>query len=304
MRTKTLLISSTSALLITGAVLVSCQKKVDLKSTAVVTTSDKAFSKLVNLQDLATAEETDQLAFALDPSLAASVVAAGSCPLPVITYDNPPGVYPRTVTTDWGTAGCVDNAGVSRSGKIMTTYFGDMADTTANSYYIQTYDNYYVTNPAFNRDSVKFEGRLKMKHEPKSQDPQFAYRSTSKDRKVTQLNGDYIITNGYRRISKREDDGGYPHLPQAVKRWYKITGVQTGDIMSGGVSYQFRDSVDRANPVLYKYCEFPVKGNKIIDFTNQSSWFVNYGITTDCDDQAEVTIDGVTTTVTLPLDLL
>jgi hypothetical protein len=302
MRTKTQLFASGFPVILAATILVSCHKNDELKPNSSVTANNKeALSKHVNLQNLLMEEDATQLAYALDPSLAISdAVSAGSCP-PIVTYDNPPGVYPRTVTTDYGTGCYTASLDITRSGKILRTYFGDMADTTENSYYIEYYDNYYVKNERLGFDSMKIEGSLKMRHESKNQDPQNAWRSTQRDRKLTEINGDYNINNGYWRFVKYENDGGLPNF--TPKGWFRITGVKTNDVMSGGEAYQIRDSIDLANPMIYKFCDYAVKGNRIIDFTNQPTWFVNFGTTLDCDDQAELTIQGVTTTITLPLDL-
>lgn len=304
MRKKTLLFSGGSFLMIAAVVFVSCNKN-ELKPTQASSPSSNnnlAIKKTIGLQDLAAAEESEQLAYALNPSLAISAATNnGSCP-PIVTYDNPEGVYPRTVVTDWGTGCTYVASGITRSGKVIRTYYGDMKDTTSQSYFIETYDNYYVKSTKQGYDSVKFEGSLRVRHESKTQDPQTAYRQTSLNRKLTEINGDYIIYNGAKRFVKREDDGFYPNI--RVQGWFKVTGVETGDVLSGGVSYQFRDSIDVANPIIYKRCDFVVAGNRIINFTNQPTWIVDYGtIVRDCDNLADLTIDGVTTTVTLPINL-
>jgi hypothetical protein len=142
-----------------------------------------------------------------------------------------------------------------------------------------------------------------VRHEGKknaSLDSQFVYRSTNKNRKLTQKDGDFVIFTGYRKILKREDDGFFPGF--RADGWFKSTGTQTGDVLKDGVAYQFVDSIDDANPMIFKRCTFPVKGTRIISFTNQPTWNLNYGITDNCDDQATLTINGITTAVTLPLD--
>lgn len=291
MRTKTLLISGTSALLIAGTLLVSCQKNDELKSSSTVSSND-AKSKVATLQTLLNSDDAALADIAISLSGGTSAKIDGLSCSPTITYDNPPGVYPRTVTVDWGSTGCYKpESGLTRKGKTLTTYFGDMADTASTSYYIQTYDNYYVND-------VLIEGQVKMSHNSRNQDPQNVYRQTFNNRKATQLNGDYTITNGAKRLVKQVDDGTYPGpIPNTGN--FRVTGIVTGDVLEGGVSYQWRDSIDNANPIIWNACQFPVRGQLFIDFTNQATWLINYGLGT-CDDQAERTINGVTETITLP----
>lgn len=306
MRKKTLLFGG-AVVMLGSIILVSCNKSAEIKSTntPTVTAENKAAgNKLVTLQDLAAADEAEQLAYALDPNLAVTVALNnGSCP-PVITYDNPEGVYPRTVTTDWGTGCTYVAAGITRSGKVLRTYLGDMSQTTDSSFYIESYDNYYVKSAKQGYDSVKFEGRVKVKHMPKNNGTlDNAFRVVQQNKKLTEINGDYIIYTGAKRFTKREDDGGLPDIkPQG---WFKITGVEFGDVFSSGVSYQYADSIDDANPLIYKHCDFVVAGLRFIGFTNQPSWIVDYGnVVNNCDDQALLTIGGGSPTpVTLPLNL-
>ncbi|QEC66086.1 hypothetical protein FRZ67_01735 [Panacibacter ginsenosidivorans] len=301
MRKKTLLFGG--AVVMLGAmILVSCNKSAEIKSTPIAnSTTDKVIKRTISLQELAGADASEQLSYALDPQLAVSeAVNSGSCP-PIITYDNPEGVYPRTVTTDYGFSCTYAAAGITRSGKVIRTYYGDMTDTTSLSYYVETYDNYYVKNAKLGWDSVRVEGSLRMRHESKNKDPQTAYRETFNNRKFTEINGDYVIANGVTRLVKREDDGFYPQV--RVQGRFKLTGVTTADAFSGGVSYQYTDSIDDNDPIIYKHCEYTVAGTRYINFSNQPAWKIVYGtLVNECDDQAELTINGVTTTVTLPID--
>lgn len=292
MRTKTLLISGTSALLIAGTILVSCQKSDDLKSTTSNQASERASSNVAFLENLITKDDADQTEIALALVSNPTVQIASLNCQPTTTYDNPPGVYPRTVTVDFGAVNCYQpKTGLTRRGKTVTTYFGDMADTASTSYYIQTYDNYYVND-------VQIEGSVKVAHNSRNKDPQNVYRYTYNNRKATQVNGDYIIMNGAKRLVKQVDNGEYPGPIRFGS--FRITGIVNGDVLEAGVPYQYRDSIDEANPLIYDNCEFAIKGNLIIDFTNHSSWFINYGNVLTCDDQAELTVDGNTQTITLP----
>jgi len=301
MRTNTFLVSGTSALLIVGSILVSCQKNSDLKSATTSTSVNTRLSSVSNLQNLINKDDAEQLDISL--ALATSTTGQSSDVVkncaPIVTYDNPPGVYPRTVTVDFGSVNCYQpKTGLTRRGKTLTTYFGDMSDTTSLSYYTQTYDNYYVND-------VLIEGEVKVAHNSRNQDPQNVYRYTYNNRKATQTNGDYTIMNGAKRLVKLVSDGEYPG-PLAYTGNFKVTGIILGDVLEGGVGYQYRDSIDQDKGLTYQDCQFPVKGLLYIDFTNHSSWLIDYSSGTSgtgtvvCDDQATITVDGVTTPITLP----
>jgi len=99
-------------------------------------------------------------------------------------------------------------------------------------------------------------------------------------------------------LVKQVDNGEYPG-PLLYDGVFRSTGTIVGDVVTSTESYQWSDSIDDANPLIYDNCKFIVKGIRTIDFTNQSAWTIDYGLNT-CDDQATKTVDGVTTTITLP----
>lgn len=278
------------AILFTGMAFISCQKSADLKPVQSAASAD-----LQKITSVATAEsfmnvaDAGQFAFAINPQYATTDKAlVGSCP-PITTYNPSADVYPHTTTVDWGT-GCTSGT-VTRSGKWITYVTGDMSQIGSSSE--TTYDNFYL-------NGVKLEGTVRIAHNNDNEFTYGVYRITFKNRKVIQPNGDYIIYGGHRRIVKRDNNPVYPGFPDGG---FKVTGTITGNEVKAGVPYQWVATIDVANPLIYNFCDFIVKGNTEVTFTNQSTWLVNYG--TDariCDDQAELTVDGVTTTVTLPLE--
>lgn len=291
MKIKSIIPGILPAILITCIGLTACQKNVETKAVQSANSTD-----LQKLSDLAASEsfinvvDAEQFALTINPEYASSDQALiGSCP-PVTTYNPSADVYPHTVTIDWGT-GCTSN-GITRSGKLITEYTGDMSLLGSSA--TTTYDNFYY-------NGVKMEGKQKIAHTRETAYPNDVYRITQKDKKVIQTNGDYIIYGGYRRLVKKDDGPGYPGFPDG---FFRVSGTQTGDEMKGGVSYQWVATIDDANPLIYNYCDFIVRGQADVTFTNQDSWHINYGSTgrDNCDDQAELTINGVTTTVTLPFE--
>lgn len=272
--------------------MVSCQKSADLKVATPTTTVDKEHMRqAASLQTLLMADDNQQDQFALNAASLQAAVVAAECPM-TVTYDNPPGVYPRTVTVDYGPVDCYNvHNQTTRRGKVMTTYYGDMADS--GQYYIQTYDNYYV-------DTVHIEGELKMAHVSRKKDPQNTYRKTFINRTITEVNGDVYIYNGDRRLVKKQDDGTYPG-PIYIGN-FRVTGSVSASVSPmSGAPYTWVDSVDKAQPLLYRDCIYPGQGVLITSFSDGSVWTVDYGLG-GCDTQATLSIDGsLPVPVTLPL---
>lgn len=275
--------------LFSGIGMVSCQKSFDVKdpqaSRAVSIDDAASFSAKQNIINITDMEQT---VLALHPELSSEVVLGGSCP-PVKTYDPAPDVYPHTLTIDWGT-GCTNPDGITRSGKIINYYSGDMADT--GSFVLTTYDNYFI-------NGVKIEGQSKLSHNIRKGniDLQNKYMIRDFDRKVTQPNGDYTIYGGTRSIQKLDTDPEFPGFPDG---WFRVKGFITGTEMKGGETYNWTATIEE--PLVYQYCDYIVFGTMNVNFSNKDKWFVSYGERRECDDQAFITINGVTTPVTLPLD--
>src|SRR5215471_15039231 len=171
-----------SVVLASGLILVACQKNLDSKSAQSPRSTDlQHVTDIAALQSIITQEDATQFALALSPSSTISQsILAGSCP--PITTDAHPGIYPDTITVDWGT-GC-SSGGITRSGKTIRVYTGDMANT--GSEVTTSYDNFFF-------NGYKFEGKVKMAHNLRTINPQNQYRLTYLDRKIIQPSGDYVI---------------------------------------------------------------------------------------------------------------
>jgi hypothetical protein len=288
MKMKLIITRIAPAVLITGLLLVSCQKNLDTKSKPVSTNLQHA-TNIAGLQSLLTVDDVQQLILTAYPNSGeAARILAGSCP-PVVTYDPAPNVYPRIVTIDWGT-GCTNVNGTTRSGKIIREYTDTLANLGARV--ISTYDNYFI-------DGVHIEGKATITHNQSTVGGDSVFNLSEFDRRVTQPNGDFINYNGSRRVIKYVPDD--IHFPGDSTGWYRVTGTQSGDELKGTDSYQWIATIDDANPEVYKFCQFVNNGTLHVQFTNQSDWSVDFGKVGVCDDLAALTQDGVTTIVTLPL---
>ncbi len=288
MKMKLIVTKILPAFFTTGLLFVSCQKNLDSSSKTESKITLQHATDMAGLQNLTTVDEMQQFILAVYPNSAeAKALTSGSCP-PVVTYNPAPNVFPRTETIDWGT-GCTNANGTTRSGKIIRKYSDTLINVDARL--IIKYDNYFI-------NGVHIEGKAKIVH---IQIPNTnTYKMYQIDRKVTQPNGDFIIYNGELNLLKKIP--GDIHFPPDSTGWYKVKGTQSGDEMKAGQSYQWISTIDSAHPLIYKFCSFVTKGKLHVQFTNQSDWFVDFGKVLQCDNLAEVTQDGVTTTVTLPLD--
>ena len=265
--------------LISGVVFAACQKSSEIKpeqaKEQITVTHAADFAATQNLVNVA---DMERYVMVLHPELIDEVALSGSCPPPK-TYDPAPDVYPHTLTIDWGT-GCTNPDGITRSGKIINLYTGDMALT--GSSVTTTYDNYTI-------NGVKIEGTSKLSHNTRRGIPELQnkYRISDFNRKVTQPNGDYIIYGGVRTIQKLDTDPEFPGFPDG---WFRVKGSITGDELKAGQSYHWEATIDV--PLIYQYCDYIVYGTMTVVFTNQDPWSVNYGSGRVCDDEAQVTISG------------
>ncbi|HRI22875.1 MAG TPA: hypothetical protein PLA68_18080 [Panacibacter sp.] len=272
-------------------VFMACQKEINTKHDAAGRTASTS-SDASGLRPVFKSEEMNEVDLILSPNSAAdaSEISATGCGA-TITYDPSPNVYPRTVTYDWGT-GCTSTTGVTRSGKMIQKYSGDIS-ILGNTVLI-SYDNFYF-------NGIKIDGKLKFSNnEFKSthEEGELKYRLTYLNRKTTMENGNYIIVNGHTKIARGTNNVGYPGFPNGDFR--EITGdgkplTYTQSI--DGVVRQY--TVDIISTLVYvSDCDFITRGTLQYNYADQSVATFDYG-TGDCDDQAAYTKDGVTTWVTL-----
>jgi len=291
MKMKLIIIRIIPAFFTTALLLVSCQKNLDSKSNGESKANLQHATDMAGLENLVTVDEVQQFVLSAYPNSAeAKELLAGCSPVTTVIFRNPPNRFPRTEIVDYGT-GCTNQFRVTGSGRIIKQYTDTLANVGAR--FILGYDNYFI-------NGVHIEGKNTITH---IQLPNTStYKLVLIDRKVTQPNGDFIIYNGERNLIKYvPDDIRFPD-PTNTSGWYKLTGTRSGDEMKGGVSSQWLASIDDNDPLIYKFCGFVTKGTLHVQFTNQSDWLVNFGKVFECDDKADVTQDGVTTTVTLPLE--
>jgi hypothetical protein len=196
-----------------------------------------------------------------------------SCAKYTITGDtaNFPGAGPVTITIDYGTAGCMDNDGRVRKGKIIAVFNNkwNVNGATANI----TLENYSVGN-------INYSGTMLLTRN-----------------NATTLS--YVVSNG------KCTDGTFTILFECNKTIEKIQGASTDTIWIDDV-YKFTGTSSGVNrngrSYTTKIVEPLIKKNNckwidtgVIEITPEglSTRTVNFGNGT-CDDKATVTINGNT----------
>ena len=266
-----------------------CKKSVDLKMPDAKTVSNEDDAKIAATDAIFSAADQNEIIYAFAPASAkqsSSFASANgsSCP-PVTTYKPAPNVYPREETVDYG-SGCTSSEGITRSGKIIFKYSGDMS--LNGSRVITHYSNFYL-------NGVKIEGETKMVNKGPNTNGQLVFKLVYDNRKVTQPNGDYSIISGARKLLKMSTAGsGYPGFPDGD---FRISGSLSYTRSIGGKLDQFTQDITK--PLVYKYgCPWVTKGILVNTFSDSKTTTLDYGSGT-CDSNGTLTTkDGTIIQVT------
>ena len=200
-----------------------------------------------------------------------------------------PGVFPKTVTIDFGT-GCQSHGHV-RSGKIVTVYTGPL--TQPGNSATTTFVDYKI-------DGMAVQGTHKVTNTtastPGSNKRQFTIDVTAA--KLTRPNGDYIEWNSHRVNTQVEGNGTIFHQDDI----FSITGGARGNVKKGNNIYRWNSEI--IEPLIKKFtCRWISKGILRVareTLPTNSPWIstLNYG-QGGCDNQATLTINGVVHQITL-----
>ncbi|MBI2730540.1 MAG: hypothetical protein HYX40_07300 [Sphingobacteriales bacterium] len=189
-----------------------------------------------------------------------------------------PGVFPKTVTIDFGTA-CTGKDGKTRSGKIISVFTGHLAE--AGNSVTTTFDNYMV-------DSFKIEGTHKIINTSTSNNRSFNIIVSGA--KITKPNGKWYTWDSNKVVVQVEGNG--------TPRWpfddiFEITGSKSGSNSAGKTwSATVIDKLIRKGD-----CRWIVQGTVSLS-RNGNSAILNYGSGT-CDNKATITANGQTIEITL-----
>ena len=267
-------------------VLASCKK-----NEAVTSAPAQSGAPLVQTTNMigAMANESD-----LDVSTAlvsADKVSDGS-DCPIKTYNPSKDVFPYTKTFDFGT-GCTNDAGITRSGKRITTVYADESTAPAGKVLsVVTFSNYYI-------NGVNISGNVKISVVQPASSGNLVLRVIS-NKTVTDMNGN---TSSYvtKETRKQIAGGGDDSLRNDV---FQLTEDSYGtEVLGDSTMVVWKSSTDPSNPIIKKAsCSFRSQGALMINLKVNGSAtdeYLDYG-NGDCDDQATLTTDGVDQVITLP----
>lgn len=199
-----------------------------------------------------------------------------------------PDVFPVKIVVDFG-AGCVGRDGHIRSGKIITTYTGRLIMPGKKA--TTTFENFYF-------DSIHVEGTHEVTNTSSSQVPQF--KIVVENAKLTKPNGNYVNWNAVRTITQI-DGMGTPFFP--LDDVLKLESTGNGKVKRGDIIVAW--NTETVEPLIKRFnCRWIVKGivrTARLNLSTNSPWVakLNYG-NGDCDNKAILTINGISTEITLP----
>lgn len=189
-----------------------------------------------------------------------------------------------TITIDFGVNGIVGKDGKTRKGKIIITFTGGFKKVGASV--SQTFDNYYV-------DGRKVAGTRSITYNGLDAN-QYPYWTIQSNLTITKTNGKVITWNSTR--TRTMVAGSSTPLNWSDDE-YKITGSATGTT-SLGDTY----TLTITTPLYIKVgCQY-IQDGVIVHTRNARTVSINYGYsnsTSACDNQAQLTYNGVTTVITL-----
>lgn len=204
-----------------------------------------------------------------------------------------PGVFPKTVTIDFGTTSCLGPDGHTRRGKIVTVYTNRLIVPGAIA--TTTFENFFI-------DSIRVQGTHKLTNTSSPVITQPLTRSFKVqviDAKLTKHNGNFIEWNSTKTVSQLE---GLltPDMPRDDA--FKLEGNSRGRALRGNLLVVWESSV--IEPLIKRFlCRWiakgvirTVRGNSTTN--NQWMTLLNFGPGT-CDNRANLTINGVTIEITL-----
>lgn len=188
--------------------------------------------------------------------------------------------WPKTITIDFGTEGCLVRDSVIKKGKIIISMGGSHFGTTWTK--VITFDNYYV-------NGNKVEGTNTTTFSRENGPP--TWTSAIEGAQVTTSQGVIrtreavhirVQTRGVETILDRSDDA------------FQLSGQANGTRRDGKVfSWVIKEPL-----VISNNCRWIRKGIKVISLEGQSDITVDYGDNT-CDNIALLTQNGVSKQITL-----
>jgi hypothetical protein len=205
-----------------------------------------------------------------------------------VTRLNPPAAFPVKIVIDFGPSGCRGLDGHFRKGKIITEYTNRLLIAGASA--TTTFDGFYV-------DSIKVEGSHKIANTSSSNTIR-QYTVDVTNAKLTKPSGNYVEWRNHKVITQSE---GLLTVA-STDDIFKIEGSAGGKVKKGALLVAWESNI--IEPLLKKYsCRWIAKG-KIrtvrANTTANSPWIATLDFGTgNCDNQAIITINGVSHQITL-----
>lgn len=261
--------------------MVSCNGDVNLGTNTALTLTATDETQVASIND-EIINTVDQYALTFDNAGYQKVKSEVNADSVIVTVDNSdPGVFPKTITIDFGTTGITGRRGNTLKGKIIVTISNRM--TIAGSTRTITYDNFSINdNIIRGTKTVTYNGVSDLKP---------SWSITAKDT-IKRADGKTVIWNT-ERTRTRIDDNGTERI-----YWddtFSISGSSNG-INANGVAYTM--VIEPTNPLIaYANYRHFVKGS-VTTTTEKRTALMDYGDGTR-DDIATITINGVTKEIKL-----
>lgn len=200
-----------------------------------------------------------------------------------------PGVFPKTVTVDFG-AGCFSH-GHLRSGKIKTVYSGPLRNPGSSA--TTTFENFKI-------DSVSVEGTHKITNTTATTQGanQRQFKIEVINGKRTRPNGAYTEWNSTRTHTQIEGNGTIMPADDI----FQVRGIANGKVKRGNLIVLWNSEI--TEPLIKKFtCRWISKGRiRTVrqGLPQNTPWtaVLDYGTGT-CDNQATLTVNGNTRQITL-----
>ena len=205
-----------------------------------------------------------------------------------VTRLNPPNAFPVKIVIDFGTTGCRGLDGHFRRGKIITEYTNRLIIPGASA--TTRFDGFYV-------DSIKVEGTHKIANTSSSNTTR-QYTVDVTDARLTKPSGNYVEWRNHKVITQIE--GLLTVVP--LDDIFRIEGSASGKVKRGALLVAWESNI--LEPLIKKFnCRWIVKGTTRTvraNSTANSPWIavLNFGDGT-CDNQAVITINGISHQITL-----
>jgi hypothetical protein len=206
-----------------------------------------------------------------------------------VTRLNPPDLFPVRIVIDFGTTGCRGLDGHFRRGKIITEYTGGRL-IVPGAMAVTTFEGFYV-------DSIKVEGTHKIKNTSTSNTADRQFTVDVVGARLTRPSGNYTEWHNHKVITQIEGQITVAPLDDI----FRIEGTAGGKVKRGALIAAWESNI--LEPLFKKFsCRWIVKGKirTVRGINTNTRWIavLDFG-NGNCDNEATITINGVSRQITL-----